>query len=314
MLLLGFLDENGNYLSKSYSSDTSNPSVSATPPSMARYLIASCNRNQNQTHLQLEQSQAQVQPDNSLVVKRTLPQKMFFGSFDPFYDDGQCSRVVFSHGEITLNGSEAWTAHGSLGNWFQLVLWNDYDTSDGVALSSGESIESFANWLTQSTVGVTGNMPLNTFGFATNSYNNQRLIVRAQFSSLSDFTAYLAEHPLQIVYRYHYEKTSVVEKVEKSDVITLDGENHFMTPNGITTVTYTRDTKMTIESAIDTIGQLIAPIETIGIAHQNYSSGDLVILNGGFLSQLVRMTSNVSSGSWITVGENAEEVTLSEIL
>lgn len=105
-----------------------------------------------------------------------------------------------------------------------------------------------------------------------------------------------------------------VQLTPSTTLETLKGENHIWSSTGDTSVTYRADTKLYVYGKADVDSALsrkaektfIAGYETTTKASQNYTSGSLVVV----VNKFVKLTSNVSSGSTITVGTNATETTI----
>ena len=79
---------------------------------------------------------------------------------------------------------------------------------------------------------------------------------------------------------------------------------------------HTHDNRYYTESETDTLldekadSTMIAPAESAAAASHNYTADDLIVIG----QQLLRATANIASGSAITIGTNAEVVTIDSIL
>ena len=122
---------------------------------------------------------------------------------------------------------------------------------------------------------------------------------------------WLAQNPLTIV--YPLATPIVITGLTPAQMSTLLGTNNVWASTGATSLTYRADTKMYIDQQIaESAGVLklmLTPnIETSMKASKNYTSGSIVIVGNTFL----KLTSNVSNGSNLTIGSNCQKTTMAE--
>ena len=111
-------------------------------------------------------------------------------------------------------------------------------------------------------------------------------------------------------------------QLSPQQVTTLLGKNYIWADTGDSTVTYFTEPGQSIGTAIagpkatadyldtKTRSMITGNLEATTTASKSYSAGNLIILDG----QLLRATTGIGIGGTITVGSNAETVTLETLL
>lgn len=128
--------------------------------------------------------------------------------------------------------------------------------------------------------------------------------------SQADMNAWLAEHPVTVVYPL---ASPLTVTLSPSQLSTLLGENHIWTDTGDVAVTYRADTRMYIDQSLQSqsnaLKLMLTPnVETEMKASKNYTSGSIVIVNNDFL----KLTSAVASGANLVIGSNCVKTTMAE--
>ena len=151
---------------------------------------------------------------------------------------------------------------------------------------------------------VTGD---NTIIFGYSSFSETpRIVVRdSRFTTASDFMAFLAEQetngtPVMIAYPL---ATPIEIQLTPQEVNSLLGANNIFADTGDTEVEYRADTKLYIE-------KLTQPEEDDMIADSAISEGQFFMIG----NSLYRALANIASGATITVGTNAQRVSLADAL
>lgn len=118
--------------------------------------------------------------------------------------------------------------------------------------------------------------------------------------TLAEYKAYLAENPFELCYELaepiHYPLTA-------TEIKTLLGQNNVWADTGDVSVEYRADTRLYIE-------KLTQPEEDDMIADSAISEGRFFMVG----NSLYRALANIASGATITVGTNAQRVSLSDAL
>ena len=147
----------------------------------------------------------------------------------------------------------------------------------------------------------------NTIIFGYSSFSGTpRIVVRdSRFTTASDFMAFLAEQetngtPVMIAYPL---ATPIEIQLTPQEVNSLLGANNIFADTGDTEVEYRADTKLYIE-------KLTQPEEDDMIADSAISEGQFFMIG----NSLYRALANIASGATITVGTNAQRVSLADAL
>ena len=138
----------------------------------------------------------------------------------------------------------------------------------------------------------------NSYGFSANI--GQIFIHDDTFTSLDDIKASLNSSPLEIVYTL---ATPQTYQLTPQQLKTLLGTNNVWADTGNVSVTYPADTKMFIE-------KLTMPTEDDLVANQAITSGKYFMVGNSLYLALA----NIASGAQITIGTNAQRVSLADAL
>lgn len=133
--------------------------------------------------------------------------------------------------------------------------------------------------------------------------NPNGIVMRVNDTSLTTATAinaWLAEHPINVVYPL---ATPQTYQLTGQQLKTLLGTNNVWADTGDTSVTYPADTKMFIE-------KLTMPTEDDLVANQAITSGKYFMIGNSLYLALA----NIASGAQITIGTNAQRVSLADAL
>ena len=195
------------------------------------------------------------------------------------------------------------------------------------------------DWVNLSTAGVYRHAaptpaPLSTLGTdPTGIYSNETNVTKYSYGTMKDnypaisidssgriyiaisndigstdaAMAWLAQHPLSIVYPVASPQTY---QLTPTEVRTLLGINNIWADTGDTEVAYRADTAQYIEKRISATQSIIAGIEAEYKASRAYSANQFMIVN----NQLYKATTSIASGATITPGTNVTATTASEIL
>lgn len=187
---------------------------------------------------------------------------------------------------ITLKGSEA--------------FWSNIATTSGVIRAYTTPFFSGRNVIvSDSLMHLNSSVVLNAMRIG-----DGRLIITPSWmqgvTTLAEFKTLLAEHNINIVVSLatpiHYPLTS-------NQINSLLGQNNIWANTGDTSVTYRADTRLYIE-------KLTQPEEYDMIADSAITSGQFFMIG----NSLYRALANIASGATITVGTNAQRVSLSDAL
>ena len=130
--------------------------------------------------------------------------------------------------------------------------------------------------------------------------NNQIACYSSSFASVSDFNASLAQNPMTMVYEL---ATPVTYQLTPQQLNTLLGTNNIWADTGNTTAEYRADTKLYIE-------KLTMPTEDDMVANQAITSGKYFMIGNSLYLALA----NIANGAQITIGTNAQRVSLADAL
>lgn len=119
-------------------------------------------------------------------------------------------------------------------------------------------------------------------------------------TTVAEFNAWLADNQPQLVY---YLETPQTYLLTPQQIMTLLGTNNVWTDIGNVSVTYTADTKMYIQN-------LTQPTEDDLVANQAITSGKYFMIGNSLYLALA----NIASGAQITIGTNAQRVSLADAL
>ena len=190
---------------------------------------------------------------------------------------------------LTLDGSETITISNSgTANWF-------YSFSS--ILTNAEAKNSASN--ISSTYPRTGITNGNTVQGITAANDWVRVRYGTE-DTVANYKAWLSSNPVQLCYEL---KTPQTYQLTPQEVKTLLGTNNVWADTGDTSVTYPADTKMFIE-------KLTMPTEDDLVANQAITSGKYFMVGNSLYLALA----NIASGAQITIGTNAQRVSLADAL
>lgn len=127
-----------------------------------------------------------------------------------------------------------------------------------------------------------------------------RIYLRTPNTTLNDLKTWLASHNLQVVYAL---ATPITYNLTPTEVKSLLGINNIWADTGDTSVEYRADTRLYIE-------KLTQPEEDDMVADSAITEGQFFMVG----NTLYRALTNIASGATITVGTNAQRVSLSDAL
>ena len=133
--------------------------------------------------------------------------------------------------------------------------------------------------------------------------SNTRIFVTVPSGTYADasaFEAALTNSPLQVVYKL---ATPITYNLTPTEVKTLLGANNIWADTGDVDVDYRADTKLYIE-------RLTMPTEDDLVANQAITSGKYFMIGNSLYLALA----NIASGAQITIGTNAQRVSLADAL
>jgi len=138
-------------------------------------------------------------------------------------------------------------------------------------------------------------------------------------STSSSINTYLNNNPINFWLKY---VTPLTYQLTPIEVKTLLGNNNLWSDTGRTSVIYITDVGQDISTVIErekaaailkdteTRKMITESSESSATATKNYTAGSLMIVN----NSLLRATANIANGGAITIGSNAEEVDVEELL
>ena len=196
---------------------------------------------------------------------------------------------------VTFNGSDSsgftrTTAYGSVTRFDKSV--------SGLLAGSGSFL--VCNMLP---VGAIGTANLECCNVHGNSAVIQMQISTSRLSAdtVAGLMTYLSSNPISFCYKL---ATPVTYQLTPQEVLhTLHGVNNVWADTGDTSVTYPADTKMFIE-------KLTMPTEDDLVANQAITSGKYFMIGNSLYLALA----NIASGAQITIGTNAQRVSLADAL
>lgn len=155
------------------------------------------------------------------------------------------------------------------------------------------------NYLTAQTSAIAATQ---TNGFLVHQ-NGSTIYIRlstSYASTVAELRTWLANNPLQIVYGL---TTPQTYQLSGQQLKTLYGTNSLFSNVGNVSVTYPADTKLFIE-------KLTMPTEDDMVANQAITSGQYFMIGNSLYLALA----NIASGAQITIGTNAQRVSLADAL
>lgn len=155
------------------------------------------------------------------------------------------------------------------------------------------------NYLTAQTSAIAATQ---TNGFLVHQ-NGSTIYIRlstSYASTVAELRTWLADNPLQIVYGL---TTPQTYQLTGQQLKTLYGTNNLFSNVGNVSVTYPTDTKLFIE-------KLTMPTEDDMVANQAITSGKYFMIGNSLYLALA----NIASGAQITIGTNAQRVSLADAL
>ena len=191
---------------------------------------------------------------------------------------------------VTLNGSETITISNSgTANWFYSF---GSLLANAMAKNSASDISS-----AYPRVGITNG---NTVQGITAANDWVRVRYGTE-DTVANYKAWLSSNPVQLCYEL---KTPQTYQLTPQEVIkTLYGNNTVWADTGNVTIKYPADTKMFIE-------KLTMPTEDDLVANQAITSGKYFMIGNSLYLALA----NIASGAQITIGTNAQRVSLADAL
>ena len=141
---------------------------------------------------------------------------------------------------------------------------------------------------------------LYTYGGNAGGSTTYSFILPSSVTSLADANAWLADNPTEFTCKL---ATPQTYQLTGQQLLTLLGTNNVWTDIGNVSVTYPADTKMFIE-------KLTMPTEDDLVANQAITSGKYFMIGNSLYLALA----NIASGAQITIGTNAQRVSLADAL
>ena len=132
------------------------------------------------------------------------------------------------------------------------------------------------------------------------SANNYIACYSSVYTDINAFTASLGTNPMTVVYKL---ATPQTYQLTGQQLLTLLGTNNVWADTGNVSVTYPADTKLFIE-------KLTMPTEDDLVANQAITSGKYFMIGNSLYLALA----NIASGAQITIGTNAQRVSLADAL
>ena len=182
-------------------------------------------------------------------------------------------------------------------------VWSNYATKNGFSIGINDMLVGYrqngiSNYLVR-------NPSSGQCGFWL-GVNNRTLYVLDVVNNIiaeqstTEWRAYLAEHPLQILYPL---AEPIEIQLDSHTLNSLYGQNNLWADSGDTEVEYRADTKLFIE-------RLTAPDSADMVADANITSGQYFMVG----NSLYKATANIANGGQIVVGTNATRVSLAQAL
>lgn len=197
--------------------------------------------------------------------------------------------LTVDKGIITINGSEStWNDEGTR---FALVMPNTYADSTVGRISI--ICDTFRPVMSGGTAG-------DCFGYFNSGKKLLLYFYPLNGENLSQFKSWLSSNNTQVVYPL---ATPQTYQLTPQQLLTLLGTNNVWADTGDTSVTYAADTKLYIE-------KLTMPTEDDLVANQAITSGKYFMIGNSLYLALA----NIASGAQITIGTNAQRVSLADAL
>ena len=211
--------------------------------------------------------------------------------------DGSGTLTV-DKGFVEYNGSEDWGAYPSYNGFYRTQ-------SD---MKMGIRQDGYSNMLKDSKTSVVGQT--NAFWLGVNTKSIYIIGVHDSMGDTVDaFKAYLAEHPLQLVFPLATPTTYALSAVEVAQM--LQGVNNIWTDaDGTLFFEYYANTALYVKKITNAQKGRIAGVEESMIATKNYAIGDLMIVG----DSLYKVTAAISSGASLVIGTNITQTTVAEQL
>lgn len=207
-------------------------------------------------------------PTGGLVFKPMIRMASIAGdTYEPYTSDSlstQFGSTVYG-GEVdlvsgvlrvtdgfkTLNGSESWSAHGSIASWFYLDSVFDDSYVDITAKDFAISNKYVQNAYNLAAAYENGEFGI---GLPTGGSHNRIVIKDTAYSTVAQFQTALGSTPVQVAYRL---ATPTEVQLTPSQLSTLLGSNNIWADTGDVSVDYRADTKLYIDGKL---AELIAQI------------------------------------------------------
>ena len=198
---------------------------------------------------------------------------------------------------VSLNGTEEWSATSAESLDIYILT-----VSDAVSVANDNTSIQIISDKYKSVSAYTATHAgrvANSIAIVTNT----RIFVTVPSGTYADasaFKAALANSPLQVVYKL---ATPQTYQLTGQQLKTLYGTNNLFSNVGNVSVTYPADTKLFIE-------KLTMPTEDDMVANQAITSGKYFMIGNSLYLALA----NIASGAQITIGTNAQRVSLADAL
>ena len=198
---------------------------------------------------------------------------------------------------VSLNGTEEWSATSAESLDIYILT-----VSDAVSVANDNTSIQIISDKYKSVSAYTATHAgrvANSIAIVTNT----RIFVTVPSGTYADasaFKAALANSPLQVVYKL---ATPQTYQLTGQQLMTLLGTNNVWADTGNVSVTYPADTKLYIEN-------LTQPTEDDLTANQAITSGKYFMIGNSLYLALA----NIASGAQITIGTNAQRVSLADAL
>lgn len=196
--------------------------------------------------------------------------------------------------KITLTADMNWQYSSATDRFFVVI-------NDAVAKSGDLLFAGMCNMFKS----ATGNDD-NSVSYINQSAKGFAIKYSALGGSLTAWEQFITDNTVEVVYEL---ATPTTVQLTPQEVKTLLGYNN-ISSTGTVDVVYHADTKLYVDKMTAVDNAIIAPTEADFVASQNYTTGDLVIVN----DTLYKVTSNIATGSAITPNSNVTQTTLSALI
>ena len=285
-------DANKNILSGTLGS--TNATRITIPDSNARYIRISCEKTKQNTAFFSETATAyEPYQGNTYTVDWTTEAGTVYGGTIDF----ATGLLTVDRKGVSLNGTEEWSATSAESLDIYILT-----VSDAVSVANDNTSIQIISDKYKSVSAYTATHAgrvANSIAIVTNT----RIFVTVPSGTYADasaFKAALANSPLQVVYKL---ATPQTYQLTGQQLMTLLGTNNVWADTGNVSVTYPADTKLYIEN-------LTQPTEDDLTANQAITSGKYFMIGNSLYLALA----NIASGAQITIGTNAQRVSLADAL